>query len=179
MKRLLALTVLVALGLYLTGSSPAGGKDEIELDGLKSKTPPGWEVAKPSSKLQMYRIVLPKVAGDDKDAEMTIFHFGKGGGGSLDANIDRWRKMFDKPTENTERYDVGKVRVTVVDLKGTYLEKFPPFDPNAKVTRRPDYRMFGVYFDSPNGPFFVRAVGPAKTMEQHKKNFDGWLKGFK
>ena len=44
---------------------------------------------------------------------------------------------------------------------------------------RPDHRMIGVVFASPQGPYFMRFVGPEKTVDKNKKDFDKWLKGFK
>jgi hypothetical protein len=74
---------------------------------------------------------------------------------------------------------VGSVPVTYLDVNGTYLSKFPPFDPNAQVTPRPNWRMIGVIFESEKGPYFIRLIGPADTVAYHKKGFDEWLRGFK
>jgi hypothetical protein len=71
------------------------------------------------------------------------------------------------------------VAITYLDITGTYLSKFPPFDPNAKVTRLPDYRSLSVYFGSANGPYFIRMTGPARTVTANKKGFDEWIKAFK
>ena len=58
-------------------------------------------------------------------------------------------------------------------------EVTPPFDPNGKITPMPNYRGISVYFDTKNGPHFIRLSGPAKTVSHNKKGFDNWLKGFK
>jgi hypothetical protein len=39
--------------------------------------------------------------------------------------------------------------------------------------------MICVIFESSNGPFYITLTGPARTVEQHKKGFDEWIKGFK
>ncbi|MCS7047223.1 MAG: hypothetical protein NZO58_12770, partial [Gemmataceae bacterium] len=69
--------------------------------------------------------------------------------------------------------------VTYLDVQGTFLSRFPPFDPNAKITRKPNYRQLGVVFASEKGPYFITLKGPAKTIEGAKKDFDNWLKAFK
>jgi len=125
---------------------------------------------------------VPAAKGDKDDGELVIF---KGLGGSADANIKRWKDMF-VPPEGKSIDDVAKVtdmkvsgaNVTYLDVHGTYLFK-PPFDPNAKAKPMPDYRRFGVIFASENGPYFITVTGPARTMAQHKKDFDNWLKAFK
>jgi hypothetical protein len=66
------------------------------------------------------------------------------------------------------------------DIQGTYLKKAGgPFDPNAKVTKMTDYRQLYVVFENKDGQYYMTLVGPAKTIEKHKKGFEEWLKNFK
>jgi hypothetical protein len=155
-------------------------------DGLKSRAPADWKAEKPSNKLRTAQFRIPKAKGDKEDAELVIFFFGPGQGGSVNDNIKRWQGMFEAPegkkiddVSKVEKMKVGDVDVTYLDVQGIYLYKFPPFDPNAKVQRKPDYRRLGVVFASKNGPYFITVTGPAKTVAEHKKGFDEWLKGFK
>jgi len=181
--------VLVSLGaLACVASSRAGeGKGtEVTLDGLKSRTPAGWKMQAPSNKLRAYQFLVPRADGDKEDAELVIFYFGAGSGGTAEDNIKRWKGMFQPPegkkiddVSKVEKFKVGDVPVTSLDVHGTYLYKFPPFDPNAKVQKKPDFRRLGVIFESKNGPYFITLTGPAKTMAQHEKGFVEWIKGFK
>jgi hypothetical protein len=166
----------------------AGGQKGtvVELGGLRSTTPGDWKVETPSNKFRAYQFTVPKAQGDTRDAEVVIFFFGQGSGGSADENIKRWKKMFLPPegksieeVSKVETLKVGKVPLTYLDVRGTYVFKNPPFDPNAKEERHPNHRMLSVFFDNENGPYFIRLTGPAKTVEQQKKNFDEWLKNFK
>jgi hypothetical protein len=126
-------------------------------------------------------------AGEDKDkAELIVFFFGAGGGGSVEANLKRWKGMFVPPegkaiddVAKTSRMKVSGVDITYLDVQGTYLHRERPGDPNSKTEERANHRMLGVVFESPNGPYFIRLVGPAETVGQHKKGFDEWLKNFK
>jgi hypothetical protein len=117
---------------------------------------------------------------------MDVYFFGEGSGGSAANNIKRWKAMFVPPdgkeiddVAKVQEMKVGSVKVTYLDISGTYLDKFPPFDPNAKTIRRPDYRQLGVVFESENGPYFFKLTGPARTVAQHKPQFDAWLKALK
>jgi hypothetical protein len=65
------------------------------------------------------------------------------------------------------------------DVKGTYLAKFPPFDPKAKITEKSDYRQLYVIFSTDDGDFYMTLLGPGKTVEKHEKDFREWLKNFK
>jgi hypothetical protein len=174
------------LALVLAVSAPAAGQGEVvDLDGLKSTAPTAWKKEEPNEQaraMRRYQFRIPKEAGDPEDAEVIIFFFGTGGGGDEDSNIKRWQGMFKPPAgekSKVEKFKVGNVDVTALDVQGAYLSRFPPFAPNAKVTEKADFRMVGVIFASPKGPYFMRFIGPAKTVEKHKADFDAWLKNFK
>jgi hypothetical protein len=178
----------LALG-YLPSKSYVAADDKgevVELDNLKSKAPAEWKKEEPAGKLRAYQFKLPKAKDDKADAELVIFYFGPGGGGSTDDNIARWKKQMTPPegkkvddVAKVEKGKVGDVPVTTFDMEGTYLFTVAPNDPNSKKEERPGYRFVGVVFESPKGPYFMRLVGPAKTVGEHKKAFDEWIKEFK
>jgi hypothetical protein len=183
--------LIVILGGMLAAPLCAGVASDgqgvvVSIDGLQSRTPADWVEEKPTSNLRFKQFRLPP-AGNDKDkAELIIFFFGPGQGGSAEENIKRWKGFFAPPAgkkidevAKVESMKVSSVDVTYLDVHGTYLQKFPPNDPNAKVTRRPNYRMLGVVFESKMGPYFIRLVGPADTVAHYRKGFDEWLKAFK
>ena len=157
----------------------------VEIDGLKSAVPADWKQEEVTSKFRTHHFRIPHVPDDKTDAEMMIFFFGAGSGGSADANVKRWKGMFIPPegkkiddVAKVENFKVGDVNVTYLDVQGTYRFKERP-DPRSKEELRPDQRMLGVVFESPKGPYFIRLVGPAKTVTHNKKAFEDWVKGFK
>jgi hypothetical protein len=180
-------TFLLSLPLFLTATLSLQADDKgtpVTIDGLTSTAPAGWKEVKTSSNLRVKQFAVPKVEGDAADAELIIFFFGTGSGGGVKANVERWKGMFKPPegksiddVAKTEEMTVGKVKVTYFDVSGTYLYRSRPGDP--KVEERPNHRMLAVVFESENGPYFFRLVGPEKTVTHHKKGFDEWLKNFK
>jgi hypothetical protein len=122
---------------------------------------------------------LPKAEGDKMDAEIAIFKLG----GTAKQNVERWKGQFTPPKGKTMD-DVAKVKeikiggqpATRLDISGTY--KGPPFDPTFKGTN-PDFRLTGIQVDGPDNTYQIKLLGPAKTVEKHKKAFDEWIKGFK
>jgi hypothetical protein len=188
-----SLIALAAFGALALGVSLAKADDDkkkeasvVELDGLKSKVPAGWKFHEPTNRMRAYEFTLPKAKDDKVDAEMVIFYFGPGGGGTADDNIKRWKGMIEPPAgkkiddiAKVDKSKVGDVGVTYLDVEGTYLAKERPFDPNSKVEKKPDYRMLGIVFESPKGPYFIRVTGPTKTVSEQKKAIDEWLKNFK
>ena len=188
------------LGLLLSGGllasawlSSAAGQSEgkgtvVDLDGLKSRTPPEWKEREVSAiQKQVGRLkhfILPKVGEDKLDAEVFVFYLG-GQGGSVKANMPRWQGMFIPPPGKSiddvtkiEESKAGKVPLTFVEINGTYKFKKAPALPDSQAELRPGHRMIMVYFDSKNGPYYFRLVGPEKTVAQYKKGFDDWVKGF-
>jgi hypothetical protein len=157
----------------------------VEWGGLKSTTPAGWKEETPSNKMRLAQFKLPKAEGDPKDAELAIFE--SGGGGTIEQNLERQVKKFDLPADKkpaVSKIKIGKAEATYQDITGTYLEKFPPFAPDAKITKRSDYRQLYIIFEGKNrkgedAVFSMTLLGPAKTVEKHKKEFDAWLKNFK
>jgi hypothetical protein len=181
-------TVLILAG-WATQATAGDKGTTVDLDGLKSTAPATWKAPSAGTKLgtfRKYQFALPKADGDKEDAELVIFHFGAGGGGSNSDNIKRWKAMFAAPAgkeiddvTKVSEFKVGSVPVTYVEISGTYLYKFPPAAPNAKVTPKDNFRFIGVIFDNNGGPNFIRVTGPARTVEAHKKGFDEWLKALK
>jgi hypothetical protein len=191
---------LVALALCQIACGPEPGRSDargddkqdgkkgtrVTLDGLHSQAPAGWKEEEASNRMRVYQFRVPRAKGDDADAEMVIFFFGTGSGGTAKDNVNRWKGLFIPPegkkiadVSRVEAFKVGEVDVTYLDVEGTYKFKARPFDPNAREELKPGYRMLGVVFESPKGPYFIRLVGPAKTVAENKKGFDDWLKGFK
>ncbi len=175
-------TLFVTVGC-LALAAGARAADAVEIDGLKSAAPAGWKKGQPANQFQYAVFTLPKADGDKDDTTLTIYYFNPGGGGGKDANLTRWKGMFKAPAGQNAKVDefkVGGVPVTELDVSGTYLFKpGGPFNPNAKTEEKPDYRMVAVIFESKNGPYYMRLVGPAKSVEKDKKDFDDWLKNFK
>ncbi len=151
----------------------------VTIDGLSSKTPADWKESEASSQFRFKQFTLPKQGEDKADAELILFFFGPGGGGGVDANVKRWKGMFEGGKSDQQELKIGEVKATYLDLTGTYLMRKRPNDPNERPTPMPGYRMLAVVFESPKGPYFFRLVGPEKTVAHHKKGFDEWLKSFK
>ncbi len=177
MKYLAALT---ACGVVFSGAF-AG---DVELGGMKSVTPKTWKEEAPSNNMRLTQFKLPKAEGDSDDAELAVFYF-KGGSGGTDANLERQMKKFapakgeEKVSAKTEKIKVGTVDATFQDVSGTFLSKFPPFAPNAKITEKENYRQLYVIFTTESGDYYMTLLGPAKTVEKHKKDFQEFLTNFK
>ena len=158
----------------------------VELDGLRSRVPATWKEERSTSQMRAAQFRAPKADGDKEDGEFVVFYFGPGGGGSNDENVKRWKGQFVPPegksmdaVTKVEKMKVGGVDVTYVDLSGTYKFKKAPFVPDGQGRAEAQLPSAQGDFRESKGPYYLSLVGPAKTVEQHKKGFDDLVKGFK
>jgi hypothetical protein len=195
MKRTLGLMLMCCLAAC-NGSSDgrdadpnSTGDDDkgklVELGGMKSLTPAEWKEEKPGSSLRTLQFRVPHAENDPSDAELVVFYFGKGGGGSADDNIKRWKAKFVAPKGKTsdemtkiDKFKVSNRDVVLVDISGTYLFQNPGKG-DAPKEARPDHRMLAVILDTAEGPYFITLIGPQRTVERHQKAFVDWIKNFK
>ncbi len=181
--RMLFASVLAAV--VAVGASAQDKGVAVQWGNVKSTTPAGWKEETPSNTMRVAQFKLAKEKGDPEDAELALFV--SPGGGSIDANLERQVKKFElgkdaKPA--VMKLKIVKEEATYQDIKGTLLKKFPPFDPNAKITRVENYRQIYVIFEGKDAQgkdavLSLTLLGPTKTVEKHKKDFDEWLKNFK
>jgi hypothetical protein len=163
----------LAASAFLAAVGLAG---DVEIAGMKSKAPDGWKPEPTTLDMHLAKFKLPKAEGDPEDAQLTIYYF-KGGSGTAEQNLQRQRDKFkpapgkDKVEEKLDKLPVGKMDAPYQDLSGTYLSKFPPAAPNAKI--------YVVLLVPEKGDYYATLVGPAKTIEKHKKAFEEFLKNFK
>lgn len=120
--------------------------------------------------------VIPRAAGDSEDGECIVYYFGPGQGGGVEANVKRWIGQFRTPdgkpaddlAERTE-WTANGVKLTQVDVSGTYLFKPAPMMP--KAVEKPGFRMLAVIAEAPQAPVFFKLTGPKKTVDGAQKAF--------
>jgi hypothetical protein len=163
------LITLVSLTVLQT---PAAGA-------LRFTAPPEWTSRPAASAMRVAEYVLPKAAGDPEDGELIVYFFG-GTGGSVDANIERWLGQMQQPDGRASRdvatratRTVNGLSVTTLDLAGTYVAEVRPG--SSERHNKPGFWMRAAVVTTPRGPYFVKAVGPAKTMTRWKDALDAFM----
>lgn len=132
--------------------------------GLKWTAPPGW-VSQGSAPFRVVTWSVPAAAGSGK-AECIVYFFGPGQGGSVQANLARWKGQFSqngKPVEGkVTQQTVHGVKITTIDLTGTYTAT----GGQVKEGQGPmaGYRMVASVAQGPGGNIFIRFIGPEKTV---------------
>jgi hypothetical protein len=150
---------------------------------LKYTAPSGWQVETTSSAMRVAQYKLPRAEGDNEDASLVLYFFGANQGGSVQANIDRWIGQIVQPDgtaskdkAKTEEMTVNGLKLTSIDLSGTYTAETAP----GSGTRfnKPGYRLRAAVVETPKGPYFIKLVGPEKTISRWNSAFLDYLKSF-
>jgi hypothetical protein len=136
---------------------------------LQFTAPPAWKARAAASSMRVAEFIVPRAPGDSEDGEIIIYFFG-GSGGSVDANIERWVGQFRTesggPVATPARTSsvTGPLKVTSIDVSGTYVAEIRPGSPER--FNKPNFRMRAAVVETPKGPYFVKFTGPARTVAQ-------------
>jgi hypothetical protein len=105
------------------------------------------------------------------DAECAVYYFGPGQGGSVQANIDRWKGQFTQgPAPKISNRVIHGLKVTTIDISGSYSGMGGPMQAG--------YRMLGAIVENPGGNVFLKFAGPAKTIAANQVKFEQLLASF-
>jgi hypothetical protein len=146
---------------------------------LKFTVPPGWVEEERTSSMRVAQYRLPKAAADTEDASLVLYYFGPSQGGSAAANVERWvgqMKQAEGGSPKQESLEVNGLKVTTVDVAGTYVAETAPG--SGTFHNKPGYRLRAAVVETPNGSYYVKLVGPEKTVTQWNESFLSYIKSF-
>lgn len=150
---------------------------------LRFKAPEEWLTEKTTSAMRVAQYKLPKADGDPEDASLVLYYFGATQGGSVQANIERWINQMKQPDGSssqdkakTETITVNGLKVTTVDVAGTYTAEMMPGGGDRHNSA--NYRLRAAVIETPKGNYFVKLVGPANTIAKWEQAYNGYLKSF-
>ncbi|HEV3166706.1 MAG TPA: hypothetical protein VGZ22_21955 [Isosphaeraceae bacterium] len=152
-------------------------KQTIDAKGLSFDVPKTWKSSTPSSSMRAAQLNVDPAEGDTEPAELVLFVF-PGGAGGVDANVKRWQEQFKdkdgKPPKVTRETRKGKnTDVTYVEVAGRYVAAVRPGSP--QTLNKPDFRLMGAIVETPDSGYFLKMVGPEKTMKAAKPAFDNLI----
>ena len=141
-----------------------------------------WVKERPSSSMRAGQARLPAPSSGGQAAEMVVFHFP--GGGSIAANVNRWKNQFVKPEGMSEAdfarqssTTVDTLPITLLQVQGRYIGSRMPGRPAPKPID--DARMIATIIETSKGPYFIKITGPRKTVDHHQKAIDAMIQGLK
>jgi hypothetical protein len=146
--------------------------------GLHWTAPAGWKAGPPQT-MRAATYAVDAAPGDTARSECVVYFFGAGQGGSVEANIERWKGQFTnagKPAAAVvSKHAAHGIPMTTIDVAGEYSGLGGPLAASKPV---PGYRLLGAIVEGPGGNIFVKFTGPAKTMAANKAKFDALLASF-
>lgn len=152
-------------------AAPAGGPTVV-VNQLLLTAPSAWPrqtvAASPFAPLAAF--TLPRAEGDPEDGRLTVSQ----AAGGVDANIARWQGQFkENPPAQKEAREAAGLKVTVVRLAGTLSGGRGPMAAGAD---KPNSKLWGAVIEQPGGQLlFLKATGPAKTMDRWDGSFGEFL----
>jgi hypothetical protein len=165
MKRRLFTT----LALLTLAAAPLLAQDAaiLEAGGLKFKYSAPWMLSDTPGMMRVATL-LAKVEGAEKAIEAAYYVF-PGGGGGVDANVQRWLGQFaTKPESKTEEIPAGDQKVTLVTATGTFNDG-PPM--GAK-TPKENYTLLGAIVPTADGNnVFIKVTGPKDAVATLTEGF--------
>jgi len=109
----------------------------------------------------------------DPQAELSVFYFGPGQGGAVDANITRWLGQLTQPdgsdtAKRAKRADkkVRGIAVTTVEATGGYSGGMGGGAPIERAT------LLGAIATGSEGPVFFKLVGSAAVIAKARPSFE-------
>ena len=127
------------------------------------------------------RVAQYKLPGDAGDANLVVYYFGPGQGGSVDANLERWIGQMQQPDGSssrakakTETTTVNGMPLTLLDVTGTFNAGDMTGGGSGQPTS--NARMRAAVIETPKGAYYIKLVGPEKTVERWDAGYMAFVK---
>jgi len=181
LKQLIIALLVLCAGCQAQQGAPAQQTAVNTSGTLKFSAPAGWVEEKPGSSSRVAQYKLPRVADDSEDAAAILYFFGQGQGGGTAANIERWVNQMQQSDGSAstnkakqETLTINGLKVTTVEVSGTYTAEMSPG--SGTFHNNPNYRLRAAVIESPKGSYYLKVVGPDKTMAKWDGSVTGFLK---
>jgi hypothetical protein len=133
------------------------------------EAPAAWTARPPATSMRIAQWALAPEAGSaEGEVYLSV------ASGDVAANVARWAKQMGKEEAATRTLDVAGMKVTRVDVSGTFTGMAGPGQPAAAP--REGWRLLGAVVETPSGTLlFVKGTGPAAVMAREEGAFDAFL----
>jgi hypothetical protein len=167
MKRLSLLVLSLVGAASLRAEDPA----TFPVGSLTFKRPADWSWVAVSSPMRKAQLKVPG-SKPEESAEIIFFHF-PGGGGGVQANVDRWIGQFadGKDKAKIEPQTIGGTKVTIVTTEGTFNSGMP----GGPTTPMTNYALLGAIIEDKGDGVFVKMTGPAAIVKGSRQKFLDFL----
>ncbi len=160
------------------GAPAMPGSMPTQAAGIAWTVPTGWELG-PEHQMRVATYRIHAIAGDPEDAECAVCFFGTGQGGTVEANLDRWKSQFTGADGHSpvpaqvEKRVIGGLKVSTLTASGTYLGAGGMM--SQEEVKKPNFRMRAAIIEAPAGLVFFKLTGPLNTVAAAENDFNSLL----
>jgi len=142
--------------------------DSLRVHGLVWSVPPGWTLS-PTG-------LHPRIAEMRTTGNLNILVFSLGrGGGSVAANLQRWRSQFQPVTDSAIEWDTtGGVAQTIGQWTGSYRG-----GDGSVASDGSRQTMVGAVVEGPGGRVFFKVVGEPRKLRSERESIYRWIRSGK
>jgi hypothetical protein len=110
-------------------------------------------------------------------ANVVVFYFGKGGGGTVEANVQRWESQFTTPDGTPVKAVQRKgkaagMAVTWAELNGNYARGVGMGQATAV---KPNQSLVAAVVETPKGNVTFHLYGPKASVAKARKAFEAMV----
>jgi hypothetical protein len=157
--------------LSIPGSAPEASAGTAQ---LTWQLPESWVPEPPASSMRLAQASIPGPGGP---ATMVVFFFGVGGGGGVQANLDRWEgQMEASGLAERSQQTVDGLTVHRLLVRGTLLPSTMGAGP---ATPEPDSVLIAAVVEGAGGPWFIKVTGPAATLDTQMEAWEAVLESLR
>ena len=159
----------VAQGTAVPGVTGEAGPLSLEVpkDAVKEK---------PASEMRLGQWKLPRAPGDTDDAQLLIFFFGAGQGGTPQVNLQRWCAQFTDEQgapacQQSQPAASAPHGLTVTSA--AYRGRYKAMDMlTQQDVDKPKQELLAAVVETPKGMFFIKLLGPEATVAAQHAFFE-------
>jgi len=156
----------------LAASALAAAGVPIDAAGLRFVVPKDWERVQPTSPVRAAQFRLPRADRKEDDGELLLVRIESPSYDIVGSWYAEFGQADGRPASGAAaRRTVHGLTVETMELTGTYRPAMGPME----HTPRPGWRLLGAVVRSQGPPWYLRAVGPAATIEKAKPGFDALI----
>ena len=178
-----AVTTVILLLVHITcpqawGQQQSDGNGQhLAFLGIEGSLPAEWQPQTPASNMRLAQYRIP----GSPEAELVVYYFGPGQGGTVEDNTARWRSQFtDNEGRQVEpaisRLRAAAPKVTLVELHGNYARGVG-MGSNAPI--KPDHALLAAVVETPGGNAYIQLWGPEVTVSRVKNKYIDFLKNLR
>jgi len=174
--------LLPSIASALIASALGAQGTTVTLLNYRTVVPAGWTTRAPASTMRLAEFVVPG-ADASSGAEVIVYFFGKGQGGSVESNLARWKAQFSMPdgspvpeTVTRDSSAGGAFPITFAEYRGTYARGIGAGSPDQA---RAGQTLVAGVAETPRGTLFVQLFGPSARVAAERAAFKAFVKGLK